>query len=62
MIATLFPPPYQYAPGQSSEEWIRRADTALYQAKAAGRNRVIKADGVDAIGAVPADSGSRATG
>jgi len=34
----------QYQAGQSVEAWIKRADTALYQAKAAGRNRVMNAD------------------
>lgn len=34
----------QYLAGQSIEAWTKRADTALYQAKAAGRNRVRSAD------------------
>lgn len=34
----------QYQAGQSVEAWTRSADTALYQAKAAGRNRVMNAD------------------
>lgn len=38
----------QYQAGQSIEAWTKRADNALYQAKAAGRNRVMNADGADA--------------
>jgi len=34
----------QYQAGQSVEAWTKSADTALYQAKAAGRNRVMNAD------------------
>lgn len=34
----------QYQAGQSIEAWTKSADTALYQAKVAGRNRVMNAD------------------
>jgi diguanylate cyclase (GGDEF)-like protein len=33
----------QYLAGQSIETWTRAADAALYQAKAGGRNRVVRA-------------------
>lgn len=52
----------QYQAGQSVEAWTKCADTALYQAKAAGRNRVMIADGVGVAGAIAEVSGSRETG
>ncbi|MBZ0252342.1 MAG: GGDEF domain-containing protein, partial [Candidatus Methylomirabilis sp.] len=32
------------APGESADDWTRRADRALYQAKAAGRDRLALAE------------------
>ncbi len=34
----------QLKPGEAASEWVRRADTALYQAKASGRNTVVPAE------------------
>jgi diguanylate cyclase (GGDEF)-like protein len=39
----------QLAAGQTVREWLNRADTALYQAKAAGRNRVLLAEFAHAV-------------
>ncbi len=33
----------RYQPGESQESWIERTDRAMYQAKQAGRNRVVSA-------------------
>jgi diguanylate cyclase (GGDEF)-like protein len=32
----------RYRPGESHESWIERADRAMYQAKQAGRNRIVQ--------------------
>ena len=47
----------QYQAGQSVEAWTKRADTALYQAKADGRNRVMYADWAGAASDIAGDSG-----
>ena len=52
----------QYLAGQSIEAWTKRADNALYQAKAAGRNRVVNADAAGVAGVITNVSGSRETG
>ncbi|MCX7150054.1 MAG: GGDEF domain-containing protein [Rhodocyclales bacterium] len=41
----------QYQAGQSVEAWTKTADAALYRAKAAGRNCVVRADVVDVASA-----------
>lgn len=33
----------QYQPGESSDEWLKRADDNMYEAKNQGRNRVCPA-------------------
>ena len=45
-------------PGDTGKTWLARADAALYEAKSAGRNRVVFAD--DAGGAAPSLHPSRA--
>lgn len=35
----------EFAPGETLETWIQRADQALYRAKAEGRDRVVAAEG-----------------
>jgi diguanylate cyclase (GGDEF)-like protein len=44
-------------PGDTGKSWLARADAALYEAKSAGRNRVVFAD--DAGGAAPSIRPSR---
>lgn len=39
---------YQYQPGDSAEDMLRNTDSALYQAKGRGRNRVEASDGTSA--------------
>jgi len=41
----------QYQAGQTVEAWTKTADAALYQAKADGRNCVVRADATDGAGA-----------
>ncbi|MDP1612927.1 MAG: GGDEF domain-containing protein [Sulfuritalea sp.] len=48
----------QYQAGQSVEAWTKCADTALYQAKAAGRNRVMNADWAGAASEIADVSGA----
>lgn len=44
----------EFHPGESLEDWVQRADTALYRAKAAGRNRLERAPRPEHLAALPA--------
>ena len=44
----------QWLPGESLDQWLERADKALYQAKRSGRNRCLIADSVPVSAALPA--------